>query len=131
MMSPRAALTWREHLGLSCSGTAGRDRPGISAKGVEQGLFQGVSMVSSGLRQCARIGCDNPVKKPTNKYCRRACCVLDPERNERLRQSSRRRVLPMSRQLDLAYWAGEESALEAVCVGLEEAPAGLSRLAAG
>ena len=87
--------------------------------------------MTSGLRLCARIGCDNAVKKPTNKYCSRACCIADPERNERLRQSSRRRVLPMARQLDLAVWGNEESALAAVCIGVEDAPAGLSRLAAG
>jgi hypothetical protein len=88
-------------------------------------------MVSLGLRQCARQGCDQAVKKPTNKYCSRTCCTTDPERNERLRQFSRRRILPLSRQLDLSIWAGEESALAAVCAGVEEAPAGLSRLAAG
>jgi hypothetical protein len=37
----------------------------------------------------------------------------------------------MSRQLDLAFWAGDETALEAACAGVEEAPAGLRRLAAG
>jgi hypothetical protein len=37
----------------------------------------------------------------------------------------------MAKQLDLNVWAGAESALAAVCVGVEEAPAGLSRLAAG
>jgi hypothetical protein len=37
----------------------------------------------------------------------------------------------MSKQLDLAMWANEESALAAVCVGVEDLPAGLSRLAAG
>jgi hypothetical protein len=95
------------------------------------GVIQGVCMVQSGLRQCARQGCDQAVKKPTNKYCSRACCTNDPARNERLREYSRRRVLPMSRQLDLGVWAGQESALEAVCIGVEEAPAGLSRLAAG
>jgi hypothetical protein len=88
-------------------------------------------MVSSGLRECARRGCDQPVKKPTNKYCSRTCCTNDPERNERLRAFSRRRILPMAKQLDLAVWANEESALAAVCAGVEEAPAGLSRLAAG
>jgi hypothetical protein len=77
------------------------------------------------------VGCDKQVKKPTNKYCSRACCTSDPERNERLRVSSRKRILPMSRQLDLAMWAGEESALAAVCLGVEGLPAGLSRLAAG
>jgi hypothetical protein len=37
----------------------------------------------------------------------------------------------MSRQLNLDMWASEESALAAVCVGVEGLPAGLSRLAAG
>jgi len=88
-------------------------------------------MVPSGLRQCARPGCQHPVKKPTNKYCSRECCTIGPERRERLRQVSRRRILPMSRQLDLSFWGGDETALEAACAGVEEAPAGLRRLAAG
>jgi hypothetical protein len=37
----------------------------------------------------------------------------------------------MSRQLDLSLWVAEESVLVADCQELEEAPAGLSRLAAG
>ena len=86
-------------------------------------------MVSSAMRQCARCGCDKPVKKPTNKYCSRECCIADPERIKRLRASSRRRVLPLARQLDLSVWASEEWGLAAVCVGVEDAPAGLSRLA--
>ena len=81
------------------------------------------------MRRCACGGCDNPVKKPTNKYCSRECCIADPKHIERLRESSRRRILPMARQLDLAVWASQESALAAVCVGVEDAPAGLSRLA--
>ena len=85
----------------------------------------------SGLRLCSRRGCDKAVKKPTNKYCSRECCVIDPERIERLREASRRRILPLARQLDLSVWATEESGLAAVCAGLEDAPAGLSRLAAG
>jgi hypothetical protein len=88
-------------------------------------------MVPSALRRCARVGCIKSVKKPTNKYCSRECCISDPERNERLRESTRKRILPMSRQLDLAVWANEESALAEVCVGVEDLPAGLSRLAAG
>jgi hypothetical protein len=87
-------------------------------------------MVPSVLRQCARRGCHNQVKKPTNKYCSRECCILDPERLERMREVSRRRILPMSKQLDFASWIGDEVALEAVCAGLEEAPAGLRRLTA-
>ena len=85
----------------------------------------------AGLRLCSRRGCEKPVRKPTNKYCSRECCVLDPERIERLRESSRRRVLPLARQLDLSVWASEELGLAAVCAGLEDAPAGLSRLATG
>jgi hypothetical protein len=88
-----------------------------------------VKVVSSAMRQCARGGCDKLVKKPTNKYCSRECCIADPERTERLRESSRRRVLPLARQLDLSVWASEEWGLAAVCVGVEDAPAGLSRLA--
>jgi hypothetical protein len=88
-----------------------------------------VKVVSSAMRQCARCGCDNLVKKPTNKYCSRECCIADPERLKRLRESSRRRVFPLAKQLDLSAWANQESRLAAVCVGLEEAPAGLSRLA--
>jgi len=83
------------------------------------------------MRCCARAGCSVHVKKPTNKYCSRACCVADPERTERLRRSSKNRVLPMSRQLDLGLWHAEEPGLEAVCRALEEAPIGLRRLAVG
>jgi hypothetical protein len=104
---------------------------GASSHWVEEGLYKGFPMVPTGLRQCARRGCTKAVKKPTNKYCSRSCCTLDPERNERFRQFSRQRVLPLAKQLDLGIWAGAESALAAVCVGVEEAPAGLSRLAAG
>lgn len=81
------------------------------------------------MRLCARVGCIARVKKPTNKYCSRDCCALDPERKQRLREASIRRVLPMQRQLDLDVWGSEESAIEAACRELEEAPAGLSRLA--
>jgi hypothetical protein len=94
-----------------------------------EGSLQEVVVVSLSMRQCARCGCDNPVKKPTNRYCSRECCITDPERIGRLRESSRRRVLPLARQLDLSIWAGEESGLAAVCFGVEDAPAGLSRLA--
>jgi hypothetical protein len=86
-------------------------------------------MIVSAVRCCARVGCDEPVKKPTNKYCSRRCCAIDPERNQRLRDSQRRRLLPLAKQLDLRIWDSEESALEMFCRGHEEAPAGLSRLA--
>ena len=81
-----------------------------------------------GHRTCARIGCVREVKKPTNKYCSRACCVLDPERKERLREAGRRQVLPMSRQLTLEFPGLDEGVLVGGCEELEDAPQGLSRL---
>jgi len=86
-------------------------------------------MVDCGRRTCARAGCAREVKKPTNKYCSRACCALDPERKERLREAGRRHVLPMSRQLSLEFRGWDEGVFVAGCADLEEAPQGLSRLA--
>ncbi|MFN2462456.1 MAG: hypothetical protein ABR573_00965 [Candidatus Dormibacteria bacterium] len=83
------------------------------------------------MRECARLGCSNRVKKTTNKYCSRACCALDPERNQRLREASRRRILPLSRQLDLGIWAAEEGALEPAYEEREGVPSGLRRLSEG
>jgi hypothetical protein len=87
-------------------------------------------MVPSAMRQCARRGCGHQVKKPTNKYCSRECCQIDPDRIERLKEVSRRRILPMSKQMEMPYWAADETALADACDGVEEAPAGLRRLAA-
>ena len=87
-------------------------------------------MGPSASRLCARIGCGQPVKKPTNKYCSRACCIIDPTRIEKLRAAGHRRVLPLARQLDLGVWGPDESVLVGDCEELEEAPAGLSRLTA-
>jgi hypothetical protein len=80
------------------------------------------------MRECARLGCQNHVKKATNKYCSRACCALDPERNERLREASRRRILPMARQLDLSLWEAEEASIEPAYREVEGVPSGLRRL---
>lgn len=88
-------------------------------------------MLPSAMRCCARIGCQAQVKKATNKYCSRACCALDPERNQRLRDASRRRILPLSRQLSLQIWEAEEASLEPAYADLEGVPAGLRRLSAG
>ena len=88
-------------------------------------------MIPSPMRQCARLGCQNTVKKATNKYCSRACCSVDPERNQRLREASRRRILPMSRQLDLAIWSVEDASLEPSYIEREGVPTGLRRLSAG
>jgi len=77
------------------------------------------------------LGCQNTVKKATNKYCSRACCAVDPERNQRLREAARRRILPLARQLDLAIWASEEASLEPSHIEREGVPTGLRRLSAG
>jgi hypothetical protein len=88
----------------------------------------------TGLRMCARRGCGAIVKKRTAKYCSIRCCAIDPERHERLRNQSRRSVppLPMTRQLTLGLQAGgfdPEAQLALLCVGREDIPAGMSRLA--
>ena len=88
-------------------------------------------MVPNGRRQCARPGCEQEVKKPTGKYCSRACCVADPVHKERLREATRRHVLPMAHQLSFEPWGLEETVLVADLQNLEEAPLGLSRLAVG
>lgn len=88
-------------------------------------------MLTLPMRCCARVGCQNQVKKATNKYCSRACCALDPERNQRLREAARRRILPLARQLDLKIWEAEEASLEPAYAELEGVPSGLRRLSAG
>jgi hypothetical protein len=90
-------------------------------------------------RVCARRGCCVAVKKPTAKYCSVQCCSLDPERLEKLRtqarRASRRTVLPMSRQLQIAFApaanpaaVNPEELLNALCEGREDVPAGMRRL---
>ncbi|MGH7686020.1 MAG: hypothetical protein ACREN2_04295 [Candidatus Dormibacteria bacterium] len=82
---------------------------------------------------CARRGCGNAVKKPTAKYCSVRCCAIDPERHERLRAQARRtsaRPLTMARQLQLNVAPDPEAQLAQLCQGREDAPAGMSRLAA-
>ncbi len=88
------------------------------------------------VRLCARIGCSEPVKKPTNKYCSVRCCAIDPERIERLRnqaqRNSRRTVLPLARQLSLEMWgshlANPEAEIDLVGELREDVPRGMSRL---
>ena len=87
------------------------------------------------LRTCARPGCTETVKKPTGKYCSVRCCSVDPERHERLREQARRHartpVLPLARQLAIAFSEGSpnpEEMLTLLCQGREDAPAGLRRL---
>lgn len=84
-------------------------------------------------RVCARVGCGTAVKKPTAKYCSVRCCAIDPERHERLRAQARRtsaRPLTMARQLSLNVTFDAEAQLAQLCQGREDAPAGMSRLAA-
>jgi hypothetical protein len=84
-------------------------------------------------RVCARRGCASPVKKATAKYCSVRCCSLDPERHARLRlsaQRSNRRVLPMTRQLNLGLNAANnpEAAISRISEAREDVPRGMSRL---
>lgn len=84
-------------------------------------------------RTCARRGCMAPVKKATAKYCSVRCCSLDPERHARLRlsaQRSNRRVLPMTRQLNLGFSSANnpEAAISRISEAREDVPRGMSRL---
>jgi hypothetical protein len=91
----------------------------------------------SDLRLCARKGCGESVKKPTNRYCSRACCAADPERIARLRH--RAPLIPLHSEPPLREaglpWPSELPAGNAEELFLEgqqareECPAGLSRLA--
>jgi hypothetical protein len=86
-------------------------------------------------RVCARRGCFATVNKPTAKYCSIRCCAIDPERHERLRVQARRasaRPLVMTHQLTLGLpqmTTDPEAQLAMLCVGREDIPAGMSRLA--
>ena len=90
---------------------------------------------SAARRKCARTGCNQPVNKPTAKYCSVRCCATDPERRERIRVQTRRasgRPLTMARQLSLslnAVAADPEALLAQMSQGREDVPAGMSRLA--
>jgi hypothetical protein len=90
----------------------------------------------STVRLCARVGCNAPVKKPTNRYCSVACCAMDPDRLERLRaqaQRARHVVLPMTHQLSLGLWKGQlgnpEAEIDILGEGREDVPRGMSHLA--
>jgi len=94
------------------------------------------SIRSSSERLCARAGCRQPVKKPTNRYCSVHCCAIDPERLERLRtqaQRAHRTVIPMTRQLSLDLWGSHlfnpEVEIDVVGEGREDVPRGMSHLA--
>lgn len=86
-------------------------------------------------RICCRRGCNQPVNKPTAKYCSVNCCSLDPERRERMRKSvqrASRRVIPMQRQLTIGFggaWPNPEAEIARFCEGREDVPRGMSHLA--
>ncbi len=81
------------------------------------------------LRICARSGCANLVKKQTAKYCSVRCSAEDPDRRARLSRRSREgRLLPLARQLPLAF-DSEELSIGTAAQGREEIPQGLSRWA--
>ena len=86
-------------------------------------------------RTCCRRGCNDPVKKPTAKYCSVQCCAIDPERHERLRKQARRgktSLVPMSRQLSFNITGSAvnpEAQLAFFGEGREDIPAGMARLA--
>src|ERR1700689_3743905 len=85
-------------------------------------------------RICARVGCSEPVHKPTAKYCSIKCCSIDPARHERLRNQARRaaaRPIPMLRQLRFDFQAtafDPEAQLNELCLAREDVPSGMSRL---
>jgi hypothetical protein len=85
-------------------------------------------------RICARVGCGEPVHKPTAKYCSIKCCSIDPARHERLRNQARRasaRPIPMLRQLRFDFQPtgfDPEAQLNELCQTREDVPAGMSRL---
>jgi hypothetical protein len=89
---------------------------------------------SKTLRTCSRAGCTQQVKKRTAKYCSVECCAIDPVRHARLReqaQKSRRRIIPINRQMALGFGAnaGAEAQLEVSRPMGEDVPFGMSRLA--
>jgi hypothetical protein len=85
-------------------------------------------------RICARVGCGEPVHKPTAKYCSIKCCSIDPARHERLRNQARRasaRPIPMLRQLRFDFQStafDPEAQLNELCREREDVPSGMSRL---
>ena len=85
-------------------------------------------------RICARVGCGEPVHKPTAKYCSIKCCSIDPARHERLRIQARRastRPIPMLRQLRFDFpitGFDPEAQLTVLCQAREDVPSGMSRL---
>jgi hypothetical protein len=73
------------------------------------------------------------VNKATAKYCSVRCCAIDPERHARLRlsvQRSNRRVIPMTRQLNLGLNPANnpEAAISRIAEAREDVPRGMSRL---
>jgi len=100
----------------------------------EAGVSRHSERVPLPRRICARVGCGEPVHKPTAKYCSIKCCSIDPARHERLRSQARRassRPIPMLRQLRFEFQSlgfDPEAQLNELCQAREDVPAGMSRL---
>ncbi len=83
-------------------------------------------------KTCVRLGCTNPVKKTTAKYCSIRCCAQDPERHERLRRVARGlRIYPMAHQLSITFPSHIDSEAPLERIQREDAPLGMQRLRAG
>ena len=99
----------------------------------EVGVSRSSQRAPAPRRICARVGCGEPVHKPTAKYCSIKCCSIDPARHERLRNQARRasRPIPMLRQLRFDFQPigfDPEAQLNELCLAREDVPAGMSRL---
>ncbi|GEM_PF-777078 len=100
----------------------------------EAGLSRSSQRATTPRRICARVGCGEPVHKPTARYCSIKCCSIDPARHERLRNQARRaspRPIPMLRQLRFDFQPtgfDPEAQLNALCQAREDVPSGMSRL---
>ncbi len=92
-----------------------------------------VSKQTAPLKLCARLGCHDPVKKSTARYCSILCCAQDPVRKERLRRQARRApIVSLAHQLSLSFKAHSdiEAWLDERILDREDIPAGLQRLRA-
>src|ERR1700681_2490435 len=100
----------------------------------EAGMLKHSGRASVLHRICARVGCGEPVHKPTAKYCSIRCCSIDPERHQRLRNQALKasaRPIPMLPPLrfELPSQAFDrEPQLTQFCQAREDVPSGMSRL---
>jgi len=89
-------------------------------------------MSAAARKICVRLGCTNPVKKTTAKYCSIRCCAQDPERHERLRRVARGlRIYPLAHQLTITFPSLIDSEASVERIEREDIPRGMQRLQAG